>query len=44
MPNEYKRKDKVLSYRLYYKSKSEIKGSCWSKREIPDWWEKNNEL
>jgi hypothetical protein len=43
MPDEYKVKDVVESYRNYYRgAKSGF--ASWKKREVPEWYEENLEL
>lgn len=37
MPDEYKRKDPVDAYRVYYKE-AKIKLASWKDRDNPEWW------
>jgi hypothetical protein len=36
MPDEYKQKDPIEAYRIYYKTKTSF--AKWTKREKPEWW------
>jgi len=44
MPDKYKTNDVIKSYRQYYQSEKKKSFASWKKRNVPSWYDLNNDL